>query len=324
MRDHVKWRRFSLATVGVAALAASVVMGTASAVPIPSQRRAALAAEAPIQAPARQPLKAKERRSFDVASIKPNKTGSGRHSLSLDMPGGRVRAINVSLAGFMTAAYQVPASRILGAPAWFDSEEFDIEATSEGNPTEDQNRLRLQSLLTDRFKLAMHHETRQLPLYALVLAKPGKLGPQLHLDDEKCGPSPAAPLSASPAAGSSSSTPSSINCGDTSGSMTSGRVRVLGRAVTVSELVMTLAGSPSNPNVDRPIVDRTGLTAAIDFTLEFAPLQLTFLSSQPGTDASALPSIFTALQEQLGLKLEAQTGPVDVLVIDHVEEPSPN
>ena len=90
----------------------------------------------------------------------------------------------------------------------------------------------------------------------------------------------------------------------------------------MNRLLVTLAGSPSNPNVDRPIVDRTGLNGTVDFTLEFARVQLG--SDASASDTSGPPSIFTAVEEQLGLKLEPTTGPVDVLVIDHVEEPSPN
>ncbi len=266
-------------------------------------------------------LPAAARPVFDAASIKVNESGGGRHSLALGLPGGRVRAINVSLAGFMTAAYQVPASRILGAPAWFDSADFDLEATSEGNSPVEQNRLRLQSLLADRFKLVTHHETRQLPIYALVLAKPGKLGPQLHLNNEKCDPSPPASSQGFPA---STGTIPSLNCGDTSEQATPNRVRLTGRKAIMNQLLVTLAGPASNPNIDRPIEDRTGLTGTIDFTLEFAPLQVTPSIAQPAADAPELPSLSTALLDQLGLKLEPQRGPVDVLVIDHVEEPSPN
>ena len=91
----------------------------------------------------------------------------------MNLPGGRVRAINVSMAGFMTAAYQVSPSRILGAPAWFDSEEFDMEATSEDNSTYDENRMRLQSLLADRFKLVLSRQAKEVPVYALTLDKGG-------------------------------------------------------------------------------------------------------------------------------------------------------
>jgi uncharacterized protein (TIGR03435 family) len=175
--------------------------------------------------------------------------------------------------------------------------------------------------LTDRFKLVTHHETRQLPIYALVLAKPGKLGPQIHLNNEKCDPSP--PTSSQGFQASAGTTPS-LNCGDTSEQATPNRVRLAGRKVAMDQLSVALAGPASSPNIDRPVEDRTGLSGTIDFTLEFAPLQLASSSPQPGADASEPPSLSTALLEQLGLKLEPRRGPVDVLVIDHVEEPTPN
>ena len=241
-----------------------------------------------------------------------DKSGSGRHSLSPNLPGGRLRAINVSLAGFMTAAYQVSASRILGAPAWFDSEYFDIEATSEADNSGDENRVRLKTLLADRFKLAVHQETRQLPVYALILAKPGKLGPQLQVSDGNCGSFTATDPSKPSAASSPASTPASLNCGDAHEGRDSAKIRDLGHSISMDKLVETLTGFPEDPNVDRPIVDRTGLTGMIDFTLEFARPRL----GQPGTPPDeSLPTFATALQEQLGLKLESTKAPVAVLVI---------
>jgi uncharacterized protein (TIGR03435 family) len=266
---------------------------------------------------------AEDHGAFEVASIKVDKSGSGRHSLSTNLPGGRLRALNVSLAGFMTDAYQIPANRIIGAPDWFDSEYFDIDATSTSESNSDENRGKLQSLLADRFKLAVHHETRELPVYALVLEKPGQLGPQLHISDANCSESHPTDLTKPNAASSESSTPDSINCGDTSGSSGNKRARYLGHGVTMDKLVEVLSGTPSHAYVERPIVDRTGLTGLIDFVLEFTPPQLT-PSDQAAADPSAPPPFTAALHEELGLKLESATGPVDVLVIDHVEEPSPN
>jgi uncharacterized protein (TIGR03435 family) len=270
---------------------------------------------------AQSPAAGTAKPSFDVISIKVNKSGGGRHSFSPNLPGGRMRAVNISLAGFLTVAYQIPANRIIGAPNWFASEYFDVEATSEADNSGDENRLRLKTLLADRFKLVIHRETRQLPIYALVFVKPGKLGPELHLSDGNCGSFTATDLSKPSAASSGPSTPASLNCGDVSSSANAVKIRYLGRSISMDKLLETLAGFPEDPNVDRPIVDRTGLTGMIDFTLELARPQL----GQSGTPPDeSLPSFATALQEQLGLKLESQTGPVDVLVIDHVEQPSEN
>jgi uncharacterized protein (TIGR03435 family) len=301
-------RKLCSSAIGIAAVAMLLVFAIASTPRVRAQSQ-----------PAPAQTTAAPSSSFEAASIKINRSGSGRHSLSPNLPGGRLRAINVSLAGLMMSAYQAPATRILGAPSWFDSEYFDIDATSEGDNSGDENHVRLQTLLADRFKLVIHHETRQLPIYALVLAKPGKLGPQLHLDGEKCDDSsPADSPGFPPLPGT---TPPSLKCSDLSGGVNPDRAHYSGRNISMERFLETLAGSASRPNVDRPVVDQTGLSGNIDFTLEFAP-QSVVDTGAPGP--SALPSIFTALEEQLGMKLKTETGPVDVIVIDHVEEPSEN
>lgn len=259
--------------------------------------------------------------TFDTASIKLDTSGSGRHSLSMNMPGGRLRAINVSLAGLMTAAFNLQADRIVGVPSWFDTEYFDIEA-NHGDPpsdpdTGDGNRLRLQALLADRFNLKVHSETRNLPVFALVLANPGKFGPQLQLDT-KCDDSNATPNSQF--APSKDMTPSSIHCGNTSTGGSRTTIHFVGHGASIERFLQQLIGPASSPNVDRPIVDRTGLTEPIDFTLDFASP----IGALSGADSSTPPSLPTALEEQLGFKLKSDTGPVDVLVIDRVEQPTPN
>jgi len=137
---------------------------------------------------------AESRPAFDVASIKPNKSvdgGGGRSNL--DQRGGHVAITKFSLRMLMAQAYDLPSlsdafDRIFGTPNWADSEYFDIKAQAEGNPGTSQKLLMLQSLLSERFKLAIHHENRQRPVYALVMIKPGNLGSQLHphTDDTAC------------------------------------------------------------------------------------------------------------------------------------------
>lgn len=176
----------------------------------------------------------------------------------------------------------------------------------------------LQALLADRFKLVAHHETRQLPMYVLVVSKPGKRGPQLvpHTDDAKCvqdpagGGEPVSPDSVIPRA----------PCGGIR-ILRIGSREGVGASSTIEIFARALSGI-----VDRAVQDRTGLSGTFDLTLEFTP-QLGQPDSQSGaetsdSDSSVALSIFTALQDQLGLKLESRTGPLDVLVIDHVEEPS--
>ena len=276
------------------------------------------------QSPAGQSPAADDKHpQFDAASIKVSKTGDQGTYLRRQ-PGGLYRATNATLRNLIASAYlnEFPpkGELIFGGPGWIDSEHFEIEARAEGNPGREQMQLMVQSLLEDRFKLVLHHETRQLPIYALMQAKPGKTGPQLtvHSGDAKCTEAaPGKPLSP-PAPGGTMP----AYCGGFFMAPASGALRETGNKITMGMLVQFLGQS-----VDRTMVDRTGLNGVFDFNLEFAPelgpgSQIGGTASAP--DPSAPPSIFTALQEQLGLKLEPQTGPVDVLVIDHVEEPSPN
>jgi uncharacterized protein (TIGR03435 family) len=281
-------------------------------------QRSADSANPPASASAAQPASA-AMLAFDVASIKLDKSGSGRHSISTNLPGGRLRAINVSALEFMSLAYQVMASRIVGAPPWFNSAYFDIDATADDDTTTpEQNEVRMQALLADRFELVMHRETRQLPIFALVLVNREKLGPQLHLDDAKCDSSrPWPPPASSPSGG----TAPSVSCGSTKTDDSRSGSHIWARSVSVEKFLSALAGPTDDPHVDRPIVDRTGLNGPLDFTLDFAP---TWAANTPAADQSALPSFFTALREQLGLELKSETGPVDVIVIDHVEMPSEN
>ena len=263
------------------------------------------------------------RPKFDVASIKPNKSGEQGTYLRLQ-PGGLYRAANVPLRALIASAYLnefPPKGRLIfGGPGWIDSEHFDIEARAEGNPGNEQERLMVQSLLEDRFKLVLHHEARQLPIYALVVSKAGKTGPQLilHSGDAKCADPAADKPQQQPGPGEAMP----AYCGGFFMNLRPGDLRETGNKITMAMLAPFLGQS-----VDRTVVDRTELTGVFDFTLEFAPELGP--GSQPGStagvpDPPVAPSLFTALQEQLGLKLEPQTGPVDVVVIDHVEEPSPN
>jgi len=300
-----------LHAMSVAALAPAVLMAVLTAQQLNSQKAAAPPA-----------LPTSDRPAFEVASIKPSKSGDQGTYLRRQ-PGGLYRATNAPLRALIASAYlnQFPpkGERIFGGPGWIDTEYFDIEAKAEGNPSREEESLMVQSLLEGRFKLVVHHETRQLPIYALVLSKAGKTGPQLtmHSDDAKCTdpaagpPPPPRPGETLPAF-----------CGGFFMIPGAGALRESGNRVTMDMMVQFLSQS-----VDRTVVDRTGLGGVFDFTLEFAPELGP--GSQPGatasaSDPSAPPSIFTALQEQLGLKLESQKGPVDVLVIDHVEQPSEN
>jgi uncharacterized protein (TIGR03435 family) len=247
---------------------------------------------------------------FDVAAIREDKSGSGgSHS---DTSKGRFSATNVSLINLMQyEAYDIPGSRILGGPKWRDSTRFDIEAKMGDSLVEylrtlpeDQRRIQTQALfqqlLADRFKLAVHWETRELPIYAL-----------LRIENKSTKLQPAN----EPTAGRSTS-----SHGSRSGS------QLDAKGVTLPDLAETLTRLLSR-ELGRDIIDRTGIEGKYDLTLRWtsdnSPASVPGVTDgEDSTDPG--PSIFTAIPEQLGLKLESAKGPVRVLVIDHVEMPSEN
>jgi uncharacterized protein (TIGR03435 family) len=227
---------------------------------------------------------------FDVAAIHPHIPDPHEHNSIWSSPGdGRFRAENVSVVMLIHWAYEMPETRILNAPGWAGTTYFNIDATADPSIlaalqklTSDAGRRQkekmVQALLADRFKLSMHAESRELPIYTLVVAKGGpKLG---VLRDSGA----------------------TINRG-------SDRIEV-----QTSNSVSTLAEQLSMI-VGRDVVDQTAITGRYNLKLQWTP---------DDAAADSGPSIFTALEEQLGLKLEPAKGPVQVLVIDKVEMPSAN
>jgi uncharacterized protein (TIGR03435 family) len=284
------------------------------------------------------------KQEFDVTSVKLNKSGMPP---SGDMPhsnfplgpgdvyspnGGLFTATNMPLVIYIYFAYKLNSSQMSAlraqVPKWVLSDNFDIQAKVDGNPSKDQMRMMMQALLADRFKLAAHTETRQSPVYALVLVKPEKFGPQLraHPADASCSTTqPAAAPGAAPAAPATIDGGYPAVCGGITllqGSA-SGRIRIGARDVTMA----TIASGMTSPflGVDRPVVDQTGLSGNFDFTVEFSPTVDTPLP--PGVNFTPDPDGPTfqeALKDQLGLKLDAQTGSADVFIVDHIEPPSEN
>jgi uncharacterized protein (TIGR03435 family) len=250
------------------------------------------------QAPVNQPR-------FEVASIKPHPADDRRIILG-PSPGGRFRALGATLKNLIMVAYQVEDFQIFSVPNGMSSNRYDIVAKTEDGSNSKWTEC-LQSLLEDRFKLKIHRETKEMPIYALALAKNGL---KLKETKEEC-PSLASPPSAQPP-GNSPATP----CGGLMGIWN----RVSGTNIPMDQIVDSLS-----KNLGRRVVDRTGLTGRYDVRLEWTPdeTQTWFLpfAPPPSSDGSG-PSIYTALQEQLGLKLESQKGPVEAFVIDHVEKPS--
>jgi bla regulator protein blaR1 len=266
----------------------------------------------PLRAVTRAQLQADGRSAtFEVASIKRNPSGDMRASIQA-LPGG-YRAVNAPLRLLIRDAYALQGFQLVGGPSWLDSERFDILAKAEGSPTPDQERLMLRALLAERFALSVHNETRELPLYAMVMARAdGKLGPQLRRTDADCA-----------AAYTWQGTGPPPSRDGPCGSAGPGRVGGMRfRGVTLDAFAKFLA-TPAQ----RPVIDRTGLTGLFDIELELTA-ELGPPPPPPGmpdrVDRAFAPSMFTALQEQLGLKLDSRRGPIDVIVIDRVEPLVPN
>jgi uncharacterized protein (TIGR03435 family) len=247
--------------------------------------------------------------TFEVASIKRNTSGEPNGSFGV-RPGGVLVVVNNSLRNIVRNAYSVQNFQIVGGPDWFDTDRFDITAKAAADAPPDQLLLMMRDLLADRFRLRARKEARDTPVYALMLARADKrLGPKLRSSAVDCQAQVAAAIAAARGGGASAApavgTP---RCGTRSvpGTMT-------GVGVSMSDLARNLS-----PPAGRVIVDRTGLTGAWDLELAYA-----LERSAPDTPVAAdTPSLFTALQEQLGLKLEAETAPLDMLVIDSAERPA--
>jgi uncharacterized protein (TIGR03435 family) len=269
--------------------------------------------------------------SFDVASVKLNKSGDpGNSNFPLGpgdayVPnGGRFTATGFPLITYIFFAYKLIGNQgqylVPQLPGWATTEHFDIQARVGGNPTKDQMRLMMRALLADRFKLVLHTETREVPVFAFVLAKPGKIGPNIqpHPSDADCPLTP----SASPTQTIAGGFP--LLCNGVSGLRPSerGRTRLGGRNVTIGFIADSLS---QGSGLGRPMIDQTGLTGAFDFTIEFALENRGAVPPNPDSQLdSSGPSLEEALREQLGIKLQAQKGSISVLVLDHVEHPSEN
>jgi uncharacterized protein (TIGR03435 family) len=245
--------------------------------------------------------------AFDVASVKRNATGAQDEQVRV-MPGGRLEIRNTTLRMLVQESYRAMPFQISGGPRWMDASRFDIVAQADADMGADALFLRLKTLLEDRFALKVHREVREQAVYLLTAAKNG---PKLEHAEGTCAPRDPNHPERRPQPGERSP--------DYCGNMNRGRQSLEGRGEKLSDqngfTLGTLTGQLSSI-LDRPVLDRTGLTGIFNFRLQWMPEQ--------AGDAAASPSIFTALQEQLGLKLEAGKGPVELLVIDQAEEPSEN
>jgi uncharacterized protein (TIGR03435 family) len=251
------------------------------------------------------------RPEFQAASIKLNTAGPQLH-LIRPQPGGRLVAENATLQMLIMNAYHVQAYQVVGGPGWIGADGYDVEAKPESETSPGQMWLMVQSLLADRFKLALHRETRQLPVYELVGAK-GSFNPPASKDD--CATVGRGELPP----------PGTFPCGSVGINMTPAGLQMSGGKAPMAEFARMLAML-----MGRPVIDRTGFKEELDVHLSFTPDEST--QGLPGASPGAMsgasdpnkPDIFAALQEQMGLKLTSSKGPVEILVIDHVERPTAN
>lgn len=241
---------------------------------------------------------------FDVVSIKPNSTGPNITETP-PVKGGRLNFTRASLQTMIGIAYKVKALQIAGGPAWLGTDRYDVAATTtELSPSDDRYRFMLQNMLRERFGLSVHRENRDTTIYALLAGKSGLKMTQTATGG--CVPLDDAHPTAAP--------------GTRCGSATIGPNRLVATGMTTTGLADVLTNI-----VGRPVVDKTGISGTYDIRLEFTRESTVFNAPPETANADAAgASIFTALQEQLGLRLESQKGPVEFLVIDHAEKPSQN
>lgn len=295
--------------------------------------------------------------TFDAASIKPAAppTPNGRGMIMMRGPSGgpgskdpgRIHYPYMSLKNLLMNAYDVKNFQITG-PDWLDKELFDVEATMPPETTKEQFRVMLQNLLAERFKLTIHRETKDLPMYSLVV---GKNGPKMKESVETPPPSPADP-DAPPPAPKAAFGPGGLKIGPDGfpilpapnggrGGMTTmmmpGRARLGAQQQTMQDLATRLSNM-----LNHPVTDATDLKAKYDFSLTYSPeglnsgigpgrdlMAMAKAQLPPGggdhgpsdaPDAEPAENLFSAVQSQLGLKLEAKKGPVELIVIDHMEK----
>jgi uncharacterized protein (TIGR03435 family) len=233
---------------------------------------------------------------FDVVTVKPS--DPARQGKGFTVRGRHVMTFNTNVNDLITFAYGLHAKQIVGAPAWFATDKFDIDGVPdvEGQPNTKQFKMLFQSVLTERFKLTFHHDQKELSVYALEV---GKSGPKL--------------------------TETIHNPNDPKNFL----FRKLGALMVTNSTMRDFCDGMQAAVMDKPVVDHTGLTARYDFTLNWTPDESQFegmgMKVPSATDdPNAPPVLSTAMQEQLGLKFEATKAPADVFVIDHVEKPSAN
>jgi uncharacterized protein (TIGR03435 family) len=298
-------RRIAVAFVAAALVGIPIVVGV-------------VRAEAPLLAVGQEPSTPV---FFEAASVRANTSGDLAAYIN-DLPGGRLVATNATLRTLILQAYQMLDNQLVDAPDWARTERFDVNAKLEREPSTvprgepGERQLALRSLLAERFKLLVHRETREFPMYALVMARSDRrLGPMLKPSSTDCSPETVQARVTAASAGNLG--PGSGLCGTR---VTTGHIQFGGRSL--GEFARSLSRSTE---VGRSVIDRTELTGNWDLDLTFTPDRLPQLS--PGREPPAIdpnaPSLFVALQEQLGIRLESIRGPMEVLVVDRLQRLDP-
>jgi uncharacterized protein (TIGR03435 family) len=249
--------------------------------------------------------------SFEVTSVKPNRTGDRSSRFQL-LPGGRFVATNTTVLALLQSAYQFEYMpfQITGGPSWLGMERFDVEGRAPmPTPSRAEVDAMVRSLLATRFKVVYGKETRDMPVYQLVVARvDGRMPPQFRPASKPCDRTP---IAVNPPAPDPNALP---RCGARSarGTLAPDNQRIEGVGATLDDLAQRLA-APAR----RIVVNRTNLQGFFDYEVEFTPD-----NNQAGADTPDTGlALFTALQEQLGLRLESARGPVDMLVIQSAEKP---
>ncbi len=262
--------------------------------------------------------------AFDAVSVKPANPNmpDGRMVVGMRPPlggpgtddPGRIRYPIISLQFLIGTAYGLKPTQKLAGPDWMDTDFFQIEATMPPTTTPEQFRTMLQNLLADRFQLKVHRETRETAVYALVVAKNGpKLKESSSQEDVPLPPDAFAHRPQGPPNLGPDGFPAHPNVPATGAGIFT-TIGTLGIRLTARQATMHQLANTLNAAASRPVVDETGLTAKYDFVLTF------FRPGAATPDGEALPEIFTAIQSQLGLRLESKRGTEETLVIDHVEK----
>ena len=256
------------------------------------------------------PLVAQEPLAFDVVSVKrtpPGATGGGFQNSA-----GQFVTVNYSIRSLLVLAYGGAGYQIGDLPKWTEAERYDINAKMPpGTFTPQQRSLMIRSMLAERFQLKTHRETRDLPIYAMVLARNDrKPGPALHSGTLDC-----ADVRAKRAGRGPTSPAEMEQCNFLYGALPNGARRVRAQSVPLRDLASGLG-----QYVDHPIFDRTDLPGNFDVDLTFVPMA----GGPPAGEPGDAPFIFNALQEQLGLKLELTKAPVNMLIIDNIDHPTEN